>query len=50
MWRCRVLVKEGTYSPTEAFTCPSLVVFLARPTNGFLSMGVCSGPDSVSSL
>lgn len=38
MWKCRVLGKEGTYSPTEAFTCPSLVVSLARPMNGFLSM------------
>lgn len=50
MWRRRVLVKEGTYSPTEASTWPSLVVSLARPMNGFLPMGVCSGPDSVSSL
>ena len=50
MWRCRVLVKEGTCSPTAAFTCPSLVVSLARPMNGFLSMGICSGPDSVLSL
>ena len=50
MWRRRVLVKEGAYSPTEASTWPSLVVSLARPMNGFLPMGVCSGPDSVSSL